>query len=136
MDYASMIERAAGYVRARMPGSVDCAVILGSGLGSLADMLKEPTVLAYRDIPGFPRTAIPGHRGELVSGHLGKRRVLVLNGRFHYYQGYSMQELTLPARVAARLGAKSCIVSNAAGGINPELHAGDIMLIRDHINFM
>ena len=136
MSYASLVKEAAEFVRERVPGPADCAVILGSGMGALAGMLEEPVALAYRDIPGFPRATIPGHRGELVAGRLGKRRLVVLNGRFHYYQGYSLQEVTLPVRVAAGLGAGTCIVSNAAGGINPRLRAGDIMLIRDHINFM
>ncbi|MFW6180265.1 MAG: purine-nucleoside phosphorylase [Spirochaetota bacterium] len=136
MSYASLVEEAAGFVRGRTSGPADCAVVLGSGLGALAGMLEEPAVLPYRDIPGFPRATIPGHRGELVTGRLGGRRLAVLNGRFHYYQGCSLQEVTLPVRVAARLGAGTCILSNAAGGINPELRSGDIMLIRDHINFM
>jgi purine-nucleoside phosphorylase len=130
------LNRACAWVSERIPGPVDACIILGSGLGAAADMLRERTACSYKDIPGFPASVIPGHAGELVAGRAGGKRLLIMNGRFHYYQGFSMQELTLPVRVAAKLGMKTCVVSNAAGGINPLFEPGDIMLIRDHINLM
>ncbi len=112
------------------------AIILGSGLGSVADDIDKKVVIPYREIPNFPVSTVMGHQGNLVFGKLGGKVVVAMQGRFHYYEGYSMKEVTYPVRVFGILGVKFLIVSNAAGGVNPNLRPGDIMLIVDHINLM
>jgi purine-nucleoside phosphorylase len=112
------------------------AMILGSGLGVVADELEDRVAIPYNEIPGFPPTTIFGQSGELLFGGLWGRDVLIFSGRFHLYQGYSMEEVTLPVRVAKRLGTEFMIITNACGGINEEYAQGDLMLITDHINFM
>ena len=111
-------------------------LILGSGLGPLADQVQKAVKIPYGEIPHFPVSTVAGHAGFLVLGELNGRPVAVLQGRFHYYEGYSMQEITYPLRVLHRLGIKSLLVTNAAGGINPAYSAGDLMLIADHLNLM
>jgi len=133
-DYTETIDQAMHYVKDRVPGEVQNGMILGSGLGLIADEVQERVVIPYADIPGFPVSTIPGHRGEVIFGKLDGRQVLIYSGRFHYYQGYSLQDITLPVRLAARLGVKNMIITNACGGINKAFNAGDIMIIRDHIN--
>lgn len=112
-------------------------IILGSGLGKFAqERLVEQLSIPYEDIPGFPRSTVEGHEGNFVFGKIGATRVLCMSGRFHFYEGYPMEQLILPIRVMAELGVKTLIVTNAAGGINPDFEAGTLMLITDHINFM
>lgn len=111
-------------------------LILGSGLGSLADAVESPTVVDYADIPHFPLSTVPGHSGRLVIGQLAGAPVCVMQGRFHYYEGYSLQQTTLPVRVMQRMGVRTLILTNAAGGLNPAFAVGDLMLVEDHINFM
>lgn len=111
-------------------------LILGSGLSSLADAVESPAVISYADIPHFPISTVPGHAGRLVIGHLAGTTVCVMQGRFHYYEGYSLQQTTLPVRVMQRMGVRTLILTNAAGGLNPAFAVGDLMLIEDHINFM
>lgn len=111
-------------------------IVLGTGLGSLADRLASPVRVPYSEIPHFPTSTVDTHAGELVLGHLAGVPVVALSGRFHYYEGYSLQEVTFPIRVAKALGIHTLVVSNAAGGLNPHFKAGDLMLIADHINFM
>lgn len=112
------------------------AIILGSGLGALADHITDATIIPYAAIPHFARSTAVGHKGNLIFGRLGTCRVMAMQGRFHYYEGYTMQEVTFPIRVMALLGVRRLLVSNAAGGINNTFHVGDLMIIRDHINMM
>lgn len=111
------------------------AIILGSGLGNLAKEIDVIDAFDYKDIPHFPVSTVEGHHGRLLFGRLAGREVMAMEGRFHYYEGYSMKEVTFPERVMCLLGITTVIVSNAAGGMNPSFRVGDIMLIRDHINF-
>jgi len=112
-------------------------LVLGSGLGDYAEReLRAVASIDYDDLPGFPRSTVPGHRGRFVAGFVGAVPVLCMQGRVHFYEGYPMSTVTLPTRVIAGLGAQCLILTNAAGGIHPDFHAGDLMLIRDHINFM
>ncbi len=129
--------RAAAAIRARIGGRApDVAIVLGSGLGGLADEIEPPTRIPYRDIPGFPSATVAGHAGALIAGQLGGKFVIALAGRFHLYEGHDVRLAAFPARVVHALGVKSFIVSNAAGGVNRLWQPGDIMLIRDHINLM
>lgn len=130
------IEDAADLLRERMTEPPAVGLILGSGLGVLANEIENPTVVAYSDIPGFPVSTVAGHKGQFVFGELEGVQVAVMQGRFHFYEGYSMQEVTLPVRVMKHLGIDTLIVTNAAGGVNIDFDAGDLMLIRDHINWL
>ena len=134
--YRERVESAAAYIGEKAGSGFHAAIILGSGLGKLAEELEGKKIIPYSEIPGFPSSLIEGHRGELVAGSFEEKRTLVYSGRFHYYQGYSLAEVTLPVRVAKRLGVPLLIVTNASGGINVSFKPGDIMLISDHINFM
>lgn len=122
------------YIEEQGVKNVDVGLILGSGLGELADEIEDPIVIPYEDIPSFPVSTVAGHAGQLVYGSLGAKRVLALQGRFHYYEGYEMNEVTFPVRVMSMLGTESLIVTNAAGGVNQNFTPGDLMLITDHIN--
>jgi purine-nucleoside phosphorylase len=129
------IQQTASFLKERLGGfSPEFAIILGTGLGDLAGRLEAPQTFPYTDLPYFPRSTTPGHAGRLLAGNLKGRRVLALQGRFHLYEGYSAAEVAFPVRVAASLGAKALIVSNAAGGLNPRMRRGELMLICDHIN--
>lgn len=132
----SRITETATYIAERIGQTPDVAIVLGSGLGKLADRIENPLIIPYKEIPHFKQSTAIGHKGNLIYGTLGGKKVLAMQGRFHYYEGYTMQEVTFPIRVFARLGIKTLFVSNAAGGINPSLKVGDLMMIRDHINFM
>lgn len=110
------------------------AIILGTGLGRLAEEIEVIESFDYKDIPNFPISTVEGHSGRLIFGRLGGKDVLAMQGRFHYYEGYDMKQVTFPVRVMYELGIKTLFVSNAAGGMNPDFEIGDIMLIRDHIN--
>jgi len=127
---------AADYLANSIKGSPETAVILGSGLGSLADHIKDATIVPYSIIPHFVRSTAIGHKGNFICGKLGDKYVLAMQGRFHYYEGYTMQQVTFPIRVMKLLGIKNLLVSNAAGGINNTYKVGDLMIIRDHINMM
>lgn len=129
------IQETTAFLRDRMPFSPRTAIILGTGLGSLADALTDIVAIDYRDIPHFPVSTVEGHNGRLLFGKLDGKEVLAMQGRFHYYEGYSMKEVTYPVRVMRELGIRTLIVSNAAGSVNPEHRLGDLMLITDHINF-
>jgi len=128
---------AAEHVRARL-GNLKpaAALILGSGLGGLADAITQAVRIPFSEIPGFPSATVAGHAGLLIAGKLAGRPVLALAGRFHMYEGHAVALAAFPARVVSALGAKTLVVSNAAGGIRSSLAPGDLMLIRDHINFM
>lgn len=130
------IEEAAAVVRTRFGARPDAAIILGTGLGRLAVEMDTHTVIDYADIPGFPLSTVESHTGRLVCGTLGDKTVVVMQGRFHRYEGYSLQQVTMPVRVMRALGADTLIVSNACGGLNPLWSSGDVMLIADHINLL
>jgi len=140
MEYEVLTERefnqAADYIRGRTRHRPQVGIILGSGLSPLADEVQQADVLPYADIPHFPTSTIEGHAGRLVIGYLAGRSVWVMQGRAHYYEGYSMQRITLPVRVMQVMGMHTLFVTNAAGGLNPDFRAGDVMLITDHINLV
>ena len=130
------IQAAAAYVRERSGDfQPEIGMILGSGMGIVAEEIPDPIRIPYEDIPGFPSSTVKGHAGRLVLGMLEGRRVLVMQGRFHYYEGLPIEVLGFPPRVMQQLGARMLVVTNAAGGCNPGFKVGDLMLIRDHINF-
>ena len=131
-----MYREAADYLASRIPGNPETAIILGSGLGSLADQIESATVIPYAEIPHFMHSTATGHKGNLIYGKLGGKEVLAMQGRFHYYEGYTMQQVTFPVRVMKLFGIQNLLVSNAAGGINPSFKVGDLMIIKDHINMM
>jgi purine-nucleoside phosphorylase len=110
-------------------------IVLGSGLGGLANKIVADKIIDYKNIPDFPVSTVEGHKGKLILGTLGNKKVVAMQGRFHFYEGYGMEQVTFPIRVMKFLGIQYLIVSNAAGGMNPEFNSGDIMIIRDHINF-
>ena len=132
----SHFEAAAAAVRERTVLLPRVGLILGSGLNALADAVVDGVSIPYADIPHFPTTTVEGHAGRLVVGRLEGQAVAVMQGRAHYYEGYSMAEVTFPVRVMQVLGIEALIVTNAAGGLNPEFNAGDVMLITDHINLI
>ena len=135
-DLKTCIEEAVSAIRAITPAVPEIGVVLGTGLGSLVDQIADATTIAYEDIPHFPTSTVDTHAGDLVIGHLAGKLVVAMSGRFHYYEGYSLQQVCFPVRVAKALGIHTLIVSNAAGGLNPQYKAGDLMLISDHINFI
>ena len=120
-----------GVLAGRQPG---IGIVLGSGLGKLADQIQDPLVIPYKDIPGFPVSTAIGHKGNFIVGTLGGKCVIAMQGRIHYYEGYRMDQVVLPIRVMVRIGIRYLFVSNAAGGTNLSFHVGDLMIIRDHIN--
>jgi purine-nucleoside phosphorylase len=130
----SVYQEAAVYLANRIEGNPRTAIILGSGLGVLANKIKDAIVIPYHEIPHFVHSTATGHKGNLLCGKLGGTQVLAMQGRFHYYEGYTMQEVTFPVRVMKLMGIKNLLVSNAAGGINNTFKIGDLMIIRDHIN--
>lgn len=128
-------QTAAEYIKTQLGNVVpDFAIVLGSGLGKLKDEIELVKEIDYSDIPHFPQTTVEGHTGKLLFGNLEGKKVLLMAGRFHYYEGYTMQQVTFPHRVFHLLGIKNMIVSNASGGVNPEFKVGDVMVITDHIN--
>lgn len=130
------VSEAAEYLRARLPARPDLALVLGSGLGGLADRIEDPVYIPYGQIPRFPVSTAPGHAGRFVFGRLSGRMVLCMQGRFHYYEGHDMAAIALPVRVLKALGCRALVLTNAAGGVNWDFSVGDFMLITDHINFM
>ncbi|MBN1777401.1 MAG: purine-nucleoside phosphorylase [Clostridiales bacterium] len=134
MTYLEQIDKAADYIR-KACGAADVAVVLGSGLGDYAEQLKDGISVPYRDIPHFPVSTVEGHAGNWHAGTLHGKKVYLMQGRFHAYEGYSMQDVTMPIRVMARLGVKTLLLTNAAGGVNTEFPQGCLMLISDVMNF-
>ncbi len=130
------IQDATASIRQRWSGSPTIGIILGTGLGNLADDIDAEVSLPYETIPHFPDSTSPSHKGNLVCGRLAGKTVVAMQGRFHYYEGYSLQQITFPVRVMKSLGCDVLIVSNACGGMNPQYTRGDIMLIEDHINLL
>ena len=134
---AETIQTAAGYVRDAIGGNIpEVGIVLGSGLGKLADKIEGQTVIPYSQIPGFPVSTATGHKGNFIFGELGGKRVIAMQGRFHYYEGYPMELVTIGVRVMKTLGIKYLFVSNAAGACNPDFKVGDLVIIRDHINML
>ena len=132
---AEMVARAAELVGGKLGSAIDTALILGSGLGALADRIENPISIPYRAIPGFLPSSVPGHAGRFVAGTLGARRVIVAAGRYHLYEGHSPDVVAMPTRVLHACGVRTLFVSNAAGGINRTMRPGDLMIIEDHLNF-
>lgn len=132
----SVLEEAVKAVRQRSDLEVEAAIILGTGLGALAREIDVETAIPYADIPHFPLSTVESHTGQLLLGRLSGRRVVAMEGRFHLYEGYALHEIALAVRLMKRLGARTLIVSNACGVMNPEWRAGDLMLIEDHINLL
>ncbi len=130
------IKETASWLKARMTTSPETAIVLGTGLGRLSEEILKETIIPYSEIPNFPVSTVEGHSGQLIFGKLGGKDIMAMQGRFHYYEGYSMKEVTFPIRVMNELGIKTLFVSNAAGGTNPDFNIGDLMIITDHINFM
>jgi len=128
------INETASYLRSRMSIFPKVGIVLGTGLGQLASQITDTQEIDYRGIPNFPLSTVEGHSGKLIIGRLGDTWVLAMQGRFHYYEGYSMKEVTFPIRVMKALGVEVLLLSNAAGGMNPKFSIGDLMLITDHIN--
>ncbi len=130
------LNEAASFVEERLSGIPEVAVVLGSGLGPLAELIESPIRIPYAEIPHFAVSTVSGHAGELVSGRLKGRRIICMNGRVHYYEGYSFNEITFPIKLFKWLGAKSLVLTNAVGGINLDFAAGDLMVVTDHINML
>jgi purine-nucleoside phosphorylase len=130
------IDQTAAAIRKRTRLSPRLGLILGSGLGPLANSVEDATILPYSELPNWPTSTAPGHHGRLVIGQLEGQSVMVMQGRVHYYEGYSMAQVGLPVRVMQRLGVETLIVTNAAGAVNPNFEPGDLMLITDHLNLM
>lgn len=130
----SKIQETASWLKSKMTTSPTTAIILGTGLGKLADEITDAARISYKDIPNFPVSTVEGHSGNLIFGKLGDKDILAMEGRFHYYEGYTMKEVTFPIRVMYELGIKTLFVSNAAGGTNPAFEIGDLMIITDQIN--
>ncbi len=129
------IKQSADYIKGKINITPQIGLILGSGLGSLANEIENAIIVKYEDIPNFPISTVEGHEGQLVIGELEGKQVIAMQGRFHYYEGYSMKEVTFPVRVMKELGVKLIFVTNACGGMNPDLYPGALMFINDHINF-
>lgn len=129
-----LLQQACSFVKKQIGDVPDIALVLGSGLGHLADALDKPVTIPYKDIPGFPVSTAPGHASKLVIGTLAGINVLTFKGRFHHYEGYTMEQVSFPIRFLKLLGCKTLILTNAAGGINRSFNPGDLMLISDHIN--
>lgn len=136
VDYVGRVKSAVEFLKDRVKFSPQIGIVLGSGLGKIAEVIESPQVIRYADIPGFPVATAPGHKGELIFGKLSGKDAVLMNGRFHYYEGHSMQDVTFPIRVMQLLGVKYLFLTNAAGGLNPLFEVGRPMIITDHINFM
>ena len=132
----AQIDQAADAVRDRIASAPRIGIILGSGLNDLAASAKSALIIPYQDLPNWPISTVEGHKGQLVIGELERQEVLIMQGRIHYYEGYSMSQIMLPVRVMQRLGLEILIVTNAAGGVNPDFSPGDVMLITDNLNLM
>ncbi len=129
----SGLREAADFITSKMGSVPEIGMILGSGLGVLGDEVENPVIIKYSDIPSFPRSTVEGHAGQMVIGTLEGKKVLVMQGRFHYYEGYTMDTVVFPVRVMKFLGIKKFLVTNASGGVNTSFNPGDLMVIRDHI---
>ncbi|MGM0602473.1 MAG: purine-nucleoside phosphorylase [Bacillota bacterium] len=129
-------KKAADYIKKRYSGNARIAIILGSGLGDYSQEINNKEVFKFGDIPYFPTSTVEGHSGELIIGEIAGKEIIAMNGRVHFYEGYSMKEIAFPIWVMKELGIEKLLITNAAGGLNPTFEAGDLMIIKDHINFM
>lgn len=136
LDLRRQINEANTAIRKQISMRPTVGIILGTGLGELVKEIKGKKSIPYSELPNFPVSTVESHESQLVFGRIGSKNVVAMQGRFHYYEGYSMKEVTFPVRVMKALGVKTLIVSNASGGMNPQFEAGDLMLITDHINLM
>lgn len=136
MELKNQIKETVNFIRRCTKKRPDIGIILGTGLGDLAKKIKKTAVIEYENIPHFPVSTVESHHGKLIFGKLGNKNVVAMQGRFHYYEGYTMQQITFPVRVMKSLGVNTLLISNAAGGMNPHFQRSDIMLITDHINFL
>ena len=135
INWLDRIQETAAWIKNRVGGEMPkTAIILGTGLGELVTHIDIKESISYKEIPNFPISTVEGHSGHLIFGNLGSKYIMAMQGRFHYYEGYSMKEATFPVRVMKELGVKTLFVSNAAGGMNPDFKVGDLMIITDHIN--
>lgn len=134
MTMLEQIKETASYLASRVQEMPKTAIILGTGLGDLAEHIENAVRIPYKEIPNFPVSTVEGHSGQLIFGRLGNKRVMAMQGRFHFYEGYTMQQVTFPVRVMRELGVRTLFVSNAAGAMNPTFKIGDLMIITDHIN--
>ena len=128
------IQEATNYIKSKISSSPEAGIIMGSGLGGLADKIEIECIIDYSDVPHFPLSTVEGHAGKLIVGKLGGKTIVAMAGRFHYYEGYTMNQVVLPIRVMKFLGIETLFLSNASGGVNPEFEIGDIMIQNDHIN--
>jgi purine-nucleoside phosphorylase len=137
-EYFAQVSEAAAYLRSRLDASLTprLGIVLGSGLGAVADAIAEPVIVPYANIPHFPQSTVEGHSGRIVAGHLGGVAVIVMQGRVHFYEGYSPAQVTFPMRVLGALGVQAVILTNAAGGIQDGYSIGQLVALSDHINFM
>lgn len=135
MNYMEKIQETVKFIKSKTEIIPNIGLILGSGLGSLADRIENPVIIKYEEIPNFPISTVEGHAGQLVIGELAGNTVVAMQGRFHFYEGYPLEDVTFPIRTMIGLGIESMIVTNAAGGANLEYKPGDLMIIQDHINF-
>jgi len=135
MTLLEQIDESVKHIERKISVVPEKAIVLGSGLGGLVDQMSNTVVIPYGDIPGYPKPTVEGHKGQMIIGNLDKTLILAMAGRFHYYEGHDMETVALPIRVLARLGIQKILITNAAGGVNMGFHAGDLMLITDHINF-
>ena len=135
-DYKQKVEETVRFLQGTIKKPPAVVIILGTGLGGLIDSIEVETLLPYEEIPNFPRSTVPGHHGNLIFGNLSGKEVAVLQGRFHFYEGYSTREITLPLRALSLLGAETLVVTNAAGGLDTSFSPGTIMVINDHLNFI
>lgn len=134
MDLNMKVKETVEYINFNIKTTPNIGIILGSGLGDMAEEIEEPTIYNYNEIPHFPVSTVEGHKNRFVIGNLEGKYVIAMQGRFHYYEGYSMEEVTFPIRVMKKLGVEMLIVTNAAGGVNKNYKSGELMLINDHIN--
>jgi purine-nucleoside phosphorylase len=136
-SYYDQVHAAAAYLRTRLPGNAPrLGIVLGSGLGAVADAVADPVLIPYSEIPNFPQSTVEGHTGRIVAGTLGGAPVIAMQGRVHFYEGYTPAQVTFPMRVLGALGIRAVILTNAAGGIEPGYRIGQLVLLADHINFM
>ena len=136
MEYYEQIKEASDFLKSRIPTFIKDAVILGTGLGDFVESVDIEDEIPYGEIPNFPVSTVESHDGKLILGTIKNKRIIVFSGRFHYYEGYSMKELTLPIRVLAMMGVENLFLTNVSGGINEDFEAGDLVMIKDHINMM
>lgn len=130
------IQETVAFIKAKIKVTPEIGIILGTGLGGLINEIEDQVAIPYKDIPNFPVSTVEGHVGQLIFGRLGGRNIVAMQGRFHFYEGYTMREVTFPIRIMKLLGIRLLVLSNASGGLNPTFEVGDLMIITDHINLM